>query len=277
MYRNVTTILLFHKDCILYDLEIISLVLFKEIKNIQSPEYYICSFKPSLCPFIPVHSLSHVQLFVTPWTSVRQASLSITNSRSLFILMSIRSVMPSNHLILCHPLLCPPSINSRIRVFSNESILHIRWPKYWSFSFSISPSNEHSRLISFRMDMLDLLAVQGTLKSLQHHSSKASILQHSAFFIVQISHPYMNTGRTKALTRWILVDKVMSLLFNMLSRLAITFLPRSNLLLISWLQSPSAVILEPPKIKSLTVTSFPIYLPWSDGTGCHDLSFLNMF
>ena len=261
MYRNVTTILLFHKDCILYDLEIISLVLFKEIKNIQSPEYYICSFKPSLCPFIPVHSLSHVQLFVTLWTSVRQASLSITNSRSLFILMSIRSVMPSNHLILCHPLLCPPSINSRIRVFSNESILHIRWPKYWSFSFSISPSNEHSRLISFRMDMLDLLAVQGTLKSLQHHSSKASILQHSAFFIVQISHPYMNTGRTKALTRWILVGKVMSLLFNMLSRLAITFLPRSKLLLISWLQSPSAVILEPPKIKYLTVTSFPIYLP----------------
>ena len=162
--------------------------------------------------------------------------------------MSIESVMPSNHLILCCPLLLPPSIFPSIRVFSNESVLHIRWPKYWSFSFNISPSNEHPGLISFRMDWLDLLAVQGTLKSLlQHSSSKASILQHSAFFIVQLSHPYMNTGEMIALTRQTFVDKVMSLLFNMLSRLVITFLPRSKGLLISWLQSPSAVILEPKK------------------------------
>ena len=159
--------------------------------------------------------------------------------------------MPSNHLILCHPLLLLPSIFPSVRVFSNESVLHIRWPKYWSFSFSISPSNEYSELISFRMDWLDLLAVQGTLKSLlQHHSSKASILRCSAFFRVQLSHPYMITGKTIALIRRTFVDKVMSLLFNMLSRLVITFLPRSKHLLISWLQSPSAVILEPPKIKS---------------------------
>ena len=156
--------------------------------------------------------------------------------------------MPSSYLILCHPLLLPPSIFSSIRVFSNESILSIRWPKCWSFS--ISPSNEYSGLISFRMDWLDLLAVQGTLKSLlQHHSSKASILQCSAFFTVQLSHPYMTTGKTIALTRRILVGKVMSLLLNILSRLVITFLPRSKCLLISWLQSPSAVILEPPKNK----------------------------
>ena len=155
-------------------------------------------------------------------------------------------VMPSNHLILCHPLLLPPSIFPSIRVFSNESALRIRWPKYWSFSFNIRPSNEHPGPISFRMDWLDLSAVQGTLKSLlQHHSSKASILQRSAFFIVQLSHPYMTTGKTIALTRQTFVDKVMSLLFNMLSRLVITFLPRSKHLLISWLQSPSAVILEP--------------------------------
>ena len=154
--------------------------------------------------------------------------------------------MPSNHLILCHPLLLLPSIFHSIRVFSNESALHIRWPKYWSFSFNISPSNEHPGLICFRMDWLDLLAVQGTLKSLlQHHSSKASILWCSAFFIVQLSHLYMTTGKTIALTRWTFVDKVMSLLFNMLCRLVITFLPRSKRLLISWLQSPSAVILEP--------------------------------
>ena len=153
--------------------------------------------------------------------------------------MSIESVMPSNHLILCHPLLLLPSIFPSIRVFSNESILHIRWPKYWSFSFSISPSNEYSGLISFRTDWLDLLAVQGTLKSLlQHHSSKALILQSSAFFTVQLSQPYMTAGKTIALTRWTFVDKVMSLLFNMLSRLVITFLPRSNCLLISWLQFP---------------------------------------
>ena len=163
--------------------------------------------------------------------------------------------MPSNHLILCGPLLLLPSICPRIRVFSNDSVLCIRWPKYWSFSFNISPSNEYSGLISFRMDWLDLPAAQGTLKSLlQHHSSKASILQHSAFFIVQLSHPYMTTGKTIALTRQTFVGKVMSLLFNMLSKLVITFLPRSKRLLISWLQSPSVVILEPKKIKSDTVS-----------------------
>ena len=170
--------------------------------------------------------------------------------------------MPSNHLTLCHPLLLLPSIFPSIRVFSNESALCTRWPKFWSFSF-ISPSNEHSVLISFRMDWLDLLAVQGTLKSLlQHHSSKASILWRSAFLIVQLSHPYMTTGKTITLTRWTFVDKVMSLLFNMLSRLVITFLPRSKHLLISWLQSPSLVILEPPKSKvSHCFHCFPIYLP----------------
>ena len=163
--------------------------------------------------------------------------------------------MPSNHLILCCPLLLLPSIFPSIRDFSNESALRIRWPKYWSFSFNISPSNEHTGLISFRMDWLDLLAVQGTLKSLlQHHSSKTSILWCSAFFIVQLSYPYMTTGKTIALTRWTFIDKVMSLLFNMLCRLVIAFLPRSKCLLISWLQSPSAVILEPKKIKSDTVS-----------------------
>ena len=169
--------------------------------------------------------------------------------------MSTESVMPSNYLILCRPLLLP-SIFPSIRVFSNESVLHIRWTKYWSFSFSISPSNEYSGLISLRMDWLDLLAVQGTLQSLlQHQSSKASILRRSAFFIVQLSHPYVTTGKTITLTRWTFVGKVMPLLFNMLSRLVITFLPRSKRLLISWLQSPSAVILEHPKIKSLTVSN----------------------
>ena len=163
--------------------------------------------------------------------------------------------MPSNHLILCHPLLVQPLIFPIIRDFSNESVFRIRWPKYWSFSFNISPTNEYSGLISFRMNWLDRLAVQGTLKSLlQQNSSKASILQCSAFFIVQLSHPYMTTGKIIALSRWTFVGKVMSLLFNMLSTLAITFLPRSKCLLISWLQSPSAVILEPPKIKSLTVS-----------------------
>ena len=163
--------------------------------------------------------------------------------------------MPSNHLILCHPLLFPPSILPSIRVFLNESVLCIRWPNYWSFSFNISPSNEHPGLIPFRMDWVDLLAVQGTLKSLlQHHSSKASILRCSAFFIVQLSHPYTITGKTTALTRQTFVGKVMSLLFNMLSRLVITFLPRSKRLLISWLQSPSAVILEPKKITSVTAS-----------------------
>ena len=162
--------------------------------------------------------------------------------------------MTSNHLILCHSLFLLPSIFPNIRVSSNESALRIRWPKYWSFSFSISPSNEHSGLISFRMDWLDLLAVQGTLKSLlQHHSSKASILQCSSFFIVQLSHPYTTSGKTIALTRWTFVGKAISLLFNILSKLVIIFLPRSKRLLISWLQSPSAVILEPSKMKSVTV------------------------
>ena len=179
---------------------------------------------------------------MTRWTAAGQASLSITNSRSLLKLMSTTSVMLRNHLILCRPLLLLPSIFPSIKVFSSESVLCIRWPKYWSFSFSINPSNEYSGLISFRMDWLDLLAVQETLKSLQHHSSKASILQHSAFFIVQLSHPYMTTRKTIALTRWTFVGKVMSLLFNMLSSLVITFLPRSKGLLISWLQSPSALI-----------------------------------
>ena len=164
--------------------------------------------------------------------------------------------MPSNHLILCCPLLLLPSIFPSIRVFSNESALHIRWPKYWSFSFNISPSNKHPGLISFRMDWLDLLAVQGTLKSLlQHHSSKASILWHSVFCIVQLSHPYMTTGKAIALTRQTFVGKVMSLLLNMLSRLVVTFLLRSKSLLISWLQSPSAVILEPRKIKPTIVST----------------------
>ena len=202
-----------------------------------------------------VQSLSRVWLFATPWIAAHQASLSITNSQSLPKLMSIESVMPSSHLILCRPLLLLPSILPSIGVFSNKSALHIRWPKFWSFSFNITPSNEHPGLISFRMDWLDLLAVQGTLKSLlQYHSSKASILWHSAFFTVQLSHPSMTTGKTIALTRQTFVDKVMSLLFNMLSRLVITFLPKSKHLLISWLQSPSAVISEPPKIKSATVS-----------------------
>ena len=205
--------------------------------------------------FSSLQSLSRVQHFVTPWTAAHQASLSITSSRSLPKFMSIQSVIPSNHLILCCPLLLP-SIFPSIRVFSNESALRIRWPKYWSFSFNISPSNEHPGLISFRRDWLDLLAVQGTLKSLlQHHSSKASILRYSAFFIVHFSHPYMTTGKTIALTRQTFVGKAMSLLFNMLSRLVITFPQRSKCLLISWLQSPSSVILEPPKIKSATVST----------------------
>ena len=185
--------------------------------------------------------------------------------------------MPSNHPNLCRPLLLLPSIFPNIRVFSKESVLCIRWPKYWSFSFNISPSNEYSGLISFRMDWLHLLAVLGTLESLlQPHRSKASILQRSAFFIFQLSHPYVTIGKTIALTRWTFVGKVMSLLFNMLSRLVIDFLARSKRLLISWLQSPSAVILEPPKNKVCHYFHcFPIYFPWSDGTRCHDLSFLN--
>ena len=184
--------------------------------------------------FSSVQSLSRVWLFMILWITSRQASLSITNSQSSLRLTSIESVLPSSHLILCRPLLLLPPIPPSIRVFTNESTLHMRWPKYWSFSFSISPSKEIPGLIFFRMDWLDLLAVQGTLKSLlQHHSSKASILLHSAFFIVQLSHPYMTTGKTIALTRRTLVGKVMSLLLNMLSRLVITFLPSSKRLLIS--------------------------------------------
>ena len=235
----------------------------------------------SLCKrgglFSLVQSLSRVWPFETLWTAARQASLSITNSWSLLKLMPIELVMPSNHVILCCPLLLLPSIFPSIRIFSNESALHIRWPNYWAFSFSISPSNEHPGLISFRMDWLALLAVQGTLKSLlQHHSSKASILLHPAFFVVQLSNPYMTTWKTMALTRQTFVSKLISLLFNMLSSLVVAFLPRSKHLLISWLQSPSAVILEPRKIVSHCFLCFPIYLPWSDGTRCHDLSFLNV-
>ena len=191
----------------------------------------------------------------TPCTTARQASLSITNSRSLLKLMHIESVMSANHLILCRPLFLQPSIFPTIRVFSNESALHIRWPKYWSFSYSITLSNGHSGLTSFRMDWLDLLGDQGTLKTLlQHHSSKASILWRLAFFIFQLSHLYLPTGKTIALTRRTFVSKVMSLLFNTLTRLVTAFLSRRRYLSIAWLQSPSAVILEPPKIKSLTVS-----------------------
>ena len=215
----------FHSQspCILHlDIRIVHYFLFKLLG------VYLLTKPFSSVQFNSVQPLSHVWLFATPRIATRQASLSITNSQSLPKLTSIESVMPSSHLILCHPLLLPPTPTS-IRVFSNESTLHMRWPKYWSFSFSISPSNEHPGLISFRMDWLDLLAAQGTLKSLlQHHSSKASILQCSAFFTVQLSHPHMTSGKAIALTRWTFVGKVMSLLFNMLSRLVITFLPRSK-------------------------------------------------
>ena len=207
--------------------------------------------------FSSVQLLSRVQLIVTPWTATHQASLSITTSRSLFKLTSTESVMPSNHLILCCFLLLLPSMLPSIRVFSNESALHNGWPQYWSLSFSITPSNEYSGLISFRMNWLHLLSVQRTLKSLlQHHSSKASILWHSAFFMVQLSHPYVTSGKIIALTRWTFVGKVTSNVcaFNMLSRFVIAFLSRSKCLLISRLQSPSAVILEPPKINSVTVS-----------------------
>ena len=209
----------------------------------------VCSSVNSVCTkspqFSSLRSLSYVWLFATPWTTACQASLSITNSQSLPKPLSIESVMPSNHLILCHPLLLLPSIFPRIMLFSNESTLHIRWPKYWSFSFNISPSNEHPGLISFRMDWVDLLAGQGTLKSLlQHHSSKASVFWCSAFFTVQLSHPYMTTGKTIALTRYTFVDKVMSLLFNILSRLVLTFLPRSKPCPI--LCDPMAVVHQAP-------------------------------
>ena len=192
-----------------------------------------CGRNPNVHQLIGISvQLSHVLFFATPWTAACQASLSITNSQSLLKLISIESVMPSNHLILCHPLLLLPPTPPSIRVFSNESTLRMRWPKYWSYSFSIIPSKEIPGLISFRMDFLDLLAVQGTLKSLlQHHSSKASSLQCSAFFMVQLSHPYMTTGKTIALTIRIFVSNVMSLLFNTLSGFVIVFLPRSKLLL----------------------------------------------
>ena len=206
--------------------------------------------------------LSHVQLFATPWTAAHQTSLSCTISWSLLRFLSIESVIPSNHLILCHPLLLLSSIFSSMRV-----AFCIRWPKYWSFS--IIPSNEYPKgLISFRIDWFDLLAVQGTLKSLlQHRSSKASIFQRSAFYMIQLSHPYMTTGKTIPLNRPTFVGKIMSLLFNVLSRLVIAFLPRSKCLLISWLKSPSTVILEPKKIKPVTLSIFsPTYLPRSDGT-----------
>ena len=218
---------------------------------------------PTLCdtmncsmPGLPVH----YQLLESTQTRVRWVSDAIQPSHPVIPFSSCSQSFPASG------------------SFSNVSALHIRWPKYWSFNFNISPSNEHPGLISFRMDWLDLLEVQGTLKSLlQHHSSKASILKRSAFFIVQLSHPYMTTGKSIALTRWTFVGKVMSMLFNMLSRLVITFLPRSKRLLISWLQSPSAVILEPKKNKVRhCFHCFSIYLPWSDGTGCHDLSFLNV-
>ena len=202
--------------------------------------------------YCSVQSLSCVRLFVTPRMAARQASLSITNSWSLLKLMPIESMMPSGHLILCRSLLFLPPIPPSIRFFSNESALHMRWPKYQSFSFSISPSNGHPGLISFKMDWLDLLAVQGTLKSLlQHHSSKASTFRHSALFTVQLSHSHMTTGKIIALTRQTFVGKVMSLLFNMLSRQVITFFLMRKHLLFLWLQSPSEVVLEPQKKKEV--------------------------
>ena len=199
-----------------------------------------------------VKSLSHVQLFTTSLTVACQAPLSYTVSQYLLRFVSVESVILSNHLSLCHLLLLLPSIFPSIRVFSNKSVLCIRWPKYWSFSFSISPSSEYSGLISFMIDWFDLLAIQGTLKSLIHHNLKASVLQHSAFFMVQLSHPYMTIRKTTALIIQTFVGKVMSLLLNMLSRLVITFLPRNKHLLISWLQSLSKVILEPTEIKAVT-------------------------
>ena len=211
--------------------------------------------------FVVVQLLSRVQLFGTPWTSTCRASVSSPISQSLLKLMSIGSVMPSNHLVLCRSLLLLPSIFPRIKTFSNESLICIRWPKYWSFSFSISPFSEYSGLISFRIDWFDLLVVQGTLKSLlQHHSSEASVLQHSAFLMVQLSHPDMTTGKTIALTRWTFVGKVVSLLFDVLSRFIIAFLPRGKCLLISWLHSSSSVILEPEKKVCHYFHCFPIYL-----------------
>ena len=218
-------------------------------------------------------SLSRVRLFATPWTAAGQTFLFINNSRSLLKLMSIELMMPSNHLILSWFLLLPSSIFPSIRVFSNEAALHIRWPMYWSFSFSISPSTKYSELIAFRMDLLDLLAVQGTLKILlQHQSSKASILRRSAFFIVQLSHPYMTTGKTTALTRWSFAGKVMSLLYNMLSGLVKSF-PREQE---SFNFMAAVTICRDYGAQNIVCHCVPIYLPWSDGTGCRELSLLNV-
>ena len=234
-----------------------------------------CSFRY----IVVAQLLSRVQFFAIPRTVARKASLSFTISWNLLKLMSTESVMPFSHLILCCPLLLLPSIFPSIRVFSNGSTLPwFRWPKYWSFCFSISPSNEYSGLISFKIDWFDILAVQGTFKGLfQHHSSKVSILQHSVFFMVQLSHLYMTTGKTIALTMWTFVDKVISLLFNTLPRLTIALLQRSKCLLISWLQSPSTVIFGAQENKVChCFHCLPINLPWSDGPRCHDLRFLNV-
>ena len=247
--KLVITFLSSSKHLLISWLQSLSAVIL-EPRKINSVTVSIVSFS--------VQSLSCVQLFVTPRTAARQASLSIINW-SLLKLMSIGSVMPSNHHILCRPLLLPLSVFPSIRIFSSESVLCSRWLKYCSFSFSISPSNEYSGLIPFTIDWLDLLLSKGLSRVLQHHSSKASVLQHSAFFMVQLSHPYsgMTTGKNTALTRWTFVGKVMSLLFNMLSRLVIAFLPRSKRLLISLLLSPFVVILEPRKIKSVMFPLFP--------------------
>ena len=243
--------------------------------------WFACTLKLEMCiVYYQFSSVAQSCLTLCDlWTEAHQASLSITNSWSPPKPMSIELVMPSNNLILCHPLLLLPSIFPSIRVFYNESALCIRWPKYWSFSFNISPSNEQPELISFRMDWLDLLVVQETLKSLlQYHSSKASILPCSAFFIVQLSHPYMTTGKTIALTKWTFVGKVMSLLFNMLFRLVIMFLPRSKHLLISWLQSPSAVILEPKNWnRGRWFSGIPMHSLWSSECWQFDLWFLCLF
>ena len=221
--------------------------------------------------FSSAQLLSRVQLFVAPWTAACQTSLSITNSQSLLKLMSTESVMPSNHPILCHPILFLPSISPSIRAFSNESVLHIRWPQCWSFSFSLTPCNEYSGFISLRIDWFDLLAVQRTLKSLlQHHSSKAS-----AFFIVQLSLPYMTTGKTIALTRWTFVSKVMSLLFNLLSRLVIASSEQASFNCMAAVTICSDFGAQENKACHC-FHCFPIILPWSSGTGCHDLHFLNI-
>ena len=244
-------------------------IIHEDFQNLKKETYsgleWTNSFK--LFSSVPVQSLSHVQLFATPWTADARLPCPLPTP-------GVYS-KPSNHLILCCLLLFLSSIFPSIRVFSNESAVCSRWQKYWSFSFNISPSNEYSGLIFFSRDWLDLLAVQRTLKSLlEHHNSKSSILQHSAFFMAQLSHPCVTTGETIALTRWTFVGKVMSLLFNMLSRLVITFFQKSKHLLISWLQSPSAVILEPPKVFHC-FRCLPIYLPWNGGARCYDVSFLN--